>query len=119
MARRMNNPNIPWKMYRIMISGGISDEYYVKAPNKTIARSMAMSFVQLQKVLPTPAVSFLSAPEETLSFLLNTKCHLLLAWSYWLLRANIVLVSRFGFGFGFGLDYGHICCHLLSNVRRT
>ena len=41
MARRMNNPNIPWKMYRIMISGGISDEYYVKAPNKTIARSMA------------------------------------------------------------------------------
>ena len=41
MARRMNNPNIPWKMYRIMISGGISDEYYVKAPNKTIARLMA------------------------------------------------------------------------------
>ena len=37
----MNNPNTPWKMYRIMISGGISDEYYVKAPNKTIARSMA------------------------------------------------------------------------------
>lgn len=40
MARRMNNPNTHWKMYRIMISGGISDEYYVKAPNKTIARSM-------------------------------------------------------------------------------
>lgn len=37
----MNNPNTHWKMYRIMISGGISDEYYVKAPNKTIARSMA------------------------------------------------------------------------------
>lgn len=41
MARRMNSPNTPWKMYRIMISGGISDEYYVKAPNKTIARSVA------------------------------------------------------------------------------
>lgn len=41
MARRMNNPNTPWKMYRIMISDGISDEYYVKAPNKTIARSVA------------------------------------------------------------------------------
>lgn len=41
MTRRMNNPNTPWKMYRIMISGGISDEYYVKAPNKTIARSIA------------------------------------------------------------------------------
>lgn len=41
MARRMNNPNTPCKMYRIMISDGISDEYYVKAPNKTIARSVA------------------------------------------------------------------------------
>ena len=41
MARQMNSPNTPWKMYRIMISGGISDEYYVKAPNKTIARSVA------------------------------------------------------------------------------
>lgn len=41
MTRRMNNPNTPWKMYRIMISGGISDEYYIKAPNKTIARPMA------------------------------------------------------------------------------
>ncbi len=41
MARRTNNPDTPWKMYRIMISGGISDKYHVKATNKTIARSMA------------------------------------------------------------------------------
>ena len=29
------------KKYRIVISGGLSNEHFVKAPNKTIARSMA------------------------------------------------------------------------------
>ena len=79
-----------------------------------------MSFVQLQKVLPTPAVSSLSAPEETLSFLLNTKCHLLPAWSYWLLRANIVLVSRFGFGFGLDwiTDTFVVTCCQMSAERK-
>lgn len=39
-----NQKNIPiglWKKYRIVISGGLSNEHFVKAPNKTIARSMA------------------------------------------------------------------------------
>lgn len=41
MTRRTSNPDTLWKKYRILISGGISEEYYVKAPNKTIARSIA------------------------------------------------------------------------------
>lgn len=37
-----------------------------------------LSFVQFQRELPVPPVSFRSVPEETLSFLLNTTCHLLM-----------------------------------------
>ena len=39
--------------------------------------SCLLSFVQFQRELPAPPVSFRSVPEETLSFLLNTTCHLL------------------------------------------
>lgn len=41
MARRTSPSDTLLKRYRILISGGISEEYYVKAPNKTIARTIA------------------------------------------------------------------------------
>lgn len=41
MANKKNIPIGLWKKYRIVISGGLSNEHFVKAPNKTIARSMA------------------------------------------------------------------------------
>lgn len=40
MANQENIPIELWKKYRITISGGVLNEYYEKAPNKTIARSM-------------------------------------------------------------------------------
>jgi len=41
MANQKNIPIGLRKKYRIVISGGLSNEHFVKAPNKTIARSMA------------------------------------------------------------------------------
>lgn len=41
MANQKNIPIGLWKKYRIVISGGLSNEHFVKAPNNTIARSMA------------------------------------------------------------------------------
>lgn len=37
----MSIPRNLWKKYRITISGGISNKYYVTAPNKTMARLFA------------------------------------------------------------------------------
>ena len=55
-----------------------------------------MSFVQLQKVLPTPAVSFLSALEETLSFLPPVGLELLVAPSKYCIGFPIRIWIRIG-----------------------
>ena len=41
MANQKNIPIGLRKLYSIVISGVLSNEHFVKAPNKTIARSMA------------------------------------------------------------------------------
>lgn len=41
MANQKNIPIELWKKYKITISGGVLNECYEKAPNKTIAREMA------------------------------------------------------------------------------
>lgn len=41
IERYMSIPRNLWKKYKITISGGISNKYYVTAPNKTMARLFA------------------------------------------------------------------------------
>lgn len=42
----MNSTFGEWKLYKVQIIGGIDKYYYVKAPNKTIARWVAQGEVR-------------------------------------------------------------------------
>ena len=50
MANQKNIPIGLRKKYRIVISGGLSNEHFVKAPNKTIAKGELNPWIKIIKI---------------------------------------------------------------------